>query len=203
MKKVSQADTPPSPGLRERKKAKTRAAIQQHALRLFQEQGYDATTIEQIAEAAEISPSTFFRYFPTKEDVALYDEFDPPVFAAFIAQPAEANPVQALRGALRAVYSALPDEEMARLRARMQLILAVPELRMRTLDQFAEGLHLMADLIARRTGQRADEMAVRVLAGAIIGAIMSVLLVSEENEPADLLALMDDSLASLEAMMSS
>ena len=85
----------------------------------------------------------------------------------------------------------------------MQLILAVPELRMRTLDQFAEGLHLMADLIARRTGQRADEMAVRVLAGAIIGAIMSVLLVSEENEPADLLALMDDSLASLEAMMSS
>jgi transcriptional regulator GlxA family with amidase domain len=54
------------PGLRERKKTKTRAAIREHALRLFREQGYEATTVEQIAEAAEVSHSTFFRYFPTK-----------------------------------------------------------------------------------------------------------------------------------------
>ena len=65
------------PSLRERKKAQTRAAIQTHALRLFREQGYDATTIEQIIEAADVSETTFFRYFPTKEDVVLQDDFDP------------------------------------------------------------------------------------------------------------------------------
>src|SRR5262249_44921406 len=85
-------DGPARPSLRERKKAKTRAAIQQHALRLFREQGYAATTVEQIAAAAEISPSTFFRYFPTKEDVVLYDDLDPLLIAAFDAQPPELSP---------------------------------------------------------------------------------------------------------------
>src|ERR687886_66340 len=87
-------------GLRERKRARTKAAIQQQALRLFREQGYEATTIEQIAEAAEFSPSTFFRYFPTKEDVVMYDDIDPLLVAAFDAQPGELSPIQALRGAV-------------------------------------------------------------------------------------------------------
>ena len=73
---MTDAPAAPRPGLRERKKARTRAAIREHALRLFREQGYAATTVEQIAEAAEVSPSTFFRYFPTKEDVVLQDDFD-------------------------------------------------------------------------------------------------------------------------------
>ena len=62
-------------GLRERKKAETRAAIQHEALRLFRVQGYDETTTEQIAEAAEDPPSTLFRYFPSKEDLALTDDY--------------------------------------------------------------------------------------------------------------------------------
>ncbi|HSR85204.1 MAG TPA: TetR family transcriptional regulator, partial [Streptosporangiaceae bacterium] len=86
-------------GLRERKKARTRASIREQALRLFREQGYDATTIEQIAAAAEVSPATFFRYFPTKEDVVLQDDFDVVTLEALQAQPLDLSPIAAFRGA--------------------------------------------------------------------------------------------------------
>ena len=189
----------PALGLRERKKAKTRAAIQQHALRLFREQGYDAITVEQIAEAAEVSSNTFFRYFPTKDDVVLYDAVDPLIFAAFVAQPAEVGPLQALRGALQAVFATLPVTEMAEQRERAALMVAVPELRMRMLDQLADATQYLAELVAGRVGRRADDLAVRTFAGAVIGAMMGPLLAAAADPAADYLAVMDASLAYLEA----
>src|SRR5215470_9181781 len=81
------------PGLRERKKAKTRAAIRQHAFQLFREQGYEATTVEQIAEAAEVSHSTFFRYFPTKEAVVLQDGRERRWIDALRARPPGMPPI--------------------------------------------------------------------------------------------------------------
>jgi AcrR family transcriptional regulator len=186
-------------GLRERKKAKTRAAIQQHALRLFQEQGYDATTVEQIAEAAEISPSTFFRYFPTKEDVVLYDDLDPLFITAFETQPSELSPIEAMRRTLRAVFTSAPAEQMERQWERARLALAVPELRMRLLDQVADAVQLIAQLVAERVGRRADDLAVRTFAGATVGAVMAAMLSIIEDPTADLVALMDASLAYLEA----
>ncbi|MDI9916488.1 TetR family transcriptional regulator [Rhodococcus sp. IEGM 1379] len=91
-------------GLRERKKARTRATIQAQALRLFQERGYDATTVQQIIDACEISESTFFRYFPTKADVVLSDDFDPLIVEAFLTQPPELTSIQALRAATAGDY---------------------------------------------------------------------------------------------------
>src|SRR3954464_9320848 len=93
-------------GLRERKKAKTRWAIQEHALRLFGEQGYAATTVDQIAAAAEISPSTFFRYFATKEDVVVQDQYDDLFVAAFREAGGSADPIATLR---RMVADALKE----------------------------------------------------------------------------------------------
>ncbi len=186
-------------GLRERKKVKTKAAIQQHALQLIREQGFAATTVEQIAEAAEVSPSTFFRYFPTKEDVVLYDDLDPLLAGAFAAQPADLSPIQALRGALHAVFARLPGEELAQQWERARLILAVPELRMRMLDQFAGTIQLLEAMVTERVGPRADELAVRTFAGAVLGALLAVLVAGAEDPTADYLALMDASLAYVEA----
>ncbi len=192
----------PEQGLRERKKARTRAAIQRHALRLFQEQGYEATTVEQIAEATEISPSTFFRYFPTKEDVVLYDYFDPLLFAAYDAQPAELNWIQAMRRALRQVFASVPAEEAEQQWARGRLVLTVPQLRMRMLDQLAEAVQLCAGMIARRVGRSADDFEVRTCSGAMIGALLAALLAGAADPQADFVELMDASLAYLEAGLS-
>src|ERR1700748_3060170 len=97
-------------GLRERKKAKTRAAIRDHALRLFRENGYQRTTVEQIAAAAEVSPSTFFRYFPTKEDVVLQDDMDTRMVEALERQPASLSPLSAVRAAARDALASYTED---------------------------------------------------------------------------------------------
>jgi AcrR family transcriptional regulator len=84
--------TEPEPDWRQRKKNATRDRIRASALRLFGEQGYDATTVEQIAAAAGVSHMTFFRYFPTKEDVALSDSYDP-LLAGLLEQTPAAWPL--------------------------------------------------------------------------------------------------------------
>lgn len=189
----------PAAGLRERKKAKTKAAIQQHALRLFREQGYDETTIEQIAEAAEFSPSTFFRYFPTKEDVVMYDGLDPLVIEAFQAQPPELSPVQALRQALRTVFGRLSSEELRDMSQRAELFTSVPELRARMMSEMLRNIEMLAELVANRLGRPADEFAVRTFAGALIGVAMAAMLPAVEDPHADFLSLMDAGLEQLEA----
>ena len=188
----------PPLGLRERKKAKTLAAIQAAALKLFRKQGYDATTIEQIAAAAEVSPSTFFRYFPTKEDVVLLDLTDPLVIEAFRAQPPELSAIQALRNAVRSVFDQLPDDEFEVILQREELILANPELQARMLGEIAGMVRLVADVAAERTGRRADEFELRVAAGALMGVAFGLMLTELDASPRDLIALFDAGLEQLE-----
>jgi AcrR family transcriptional regulator len=191
--------SPPAHGLRERKKAKTRATIQRHALRLFREQGYEATTVEQIADAAEVSPSTFFRYFPTKEDVVLYDPFDPLLIAAFKAQPSELTPMQAMREALHITFAAMSGEDRAEQWERGILIFSIPDVRMHMLNDFLATAQVLSDLVASRTGRRSDDLAVHTFVGSVIGALMAAFLAGVNDPNADVVALMDESLRLLEA----
>ncbi len=160
-------------GLRERKKARTRAAIREHALRLFREQGYGATTIEQIAAAAEVSPATFFRYFPTKEDVVLQDDFDIVTLEALDQQPPDLGPIAAFRGAAAAARAQMTTEDVARFAETTQLTLSVPEIRARAIDELVRTTDVITAAIAARTGRAPDDFAIRNLAGAIIGVIMA------------------------------
>ena len=186
-------------GLRARKKAKTRASIQHEALKLFRERGYEATTVEHIAEASEISPSTFFRYFRAKEDLVLTDDYDPLIVDAVRTQPAELGPIQAVRAGLRGVFGGLGEAELADMRDRAQLALAVPELRAGMLDQFAQMIRQITDLVAERVDRRAGDFAVSTLAGAILGVMISAEFYWVEHPDADLMGLLDDALAHLEA----
>jgi AcrR family transcriptional regulator len=188
----------PRPGLRERKKAKTRAAIQEHALRLFRDQGYEATTVQQVAEAAEVSPSTFFRYFPTKEDVVLYDSFDPAIIEAIRAQPADVSPISAVRAGLRSAFGQAPPDEVARQNERGALILSVPELRMRMLDELVRTAQLFSEVIAERVGRQPDDLAVRALVGAVIGVGLVTWVSGSEALTDEYLTLFDQGLAFLE-----
>jgi AcrR family transcriptional regulator len=185
-------------GLRERKKAKTRAAIQEHALRLFHEQGYSQTTVEQIAAAAEVSPSTFFRYFPTKEDVVLFDATDPLMLDNFARQPAELGVVEALRRAMHAIYDNFTPEETERERERQKLVITVPELRERAISMFVDAIGFLTAMIAEREGRDPDDPDVRTFAGALMGAILGQYIAFEGADVHDLMSVLDKAFDLLE-----
>ena len=190
-------------GLRERKKARTRAAIREHALRLFREQGYQRTTVEQIAAAAEVSPSTFFRYFPTKEDVVLQDDMDTRMVAAFEQQPPGLGPIAAVRAAAREMLASYTGTDLDVIRETTRLTMTVPEVRARALDEFARTITVLAEAVSKRTGRAPDDLAVRTVAGAIIGVIMSITIPwenwSDGTSFEDTFARIDEALALLEA----
>ena len=190
-------DATARPGLRERKKARTRAAIREHALRLFREQGYDNTTVEQIAEAAEVSPSTFFRYFPTKEDVVLQDDLDLLWMDVFRAQPAGLGPIAAMRAAMSSALTSLGAAELTQLREAMDLAVAVPAVRARMLEELARTMRIIAEAVAEHSGRPTVDFEVQTLAGAVVGVAMAAWF--DHPDPEDFMGRFDRGLALLES----
>jgi AcrR family transcriptional regulator len=166
------------PGLRERKKIKTRQTIRREALRLIEEQGYDETTVEQIAEAAEISPSTFFRYYRTKDDVIVEDEYDPLIEAAVRARPADESAWTALRNGVRDVFiGTVFGEDREEFLARTRVMHSVPALKARMFENSEPTRQLIAALLAERIpGSSPDDFELHVASAAIIGALSEVAL---------------------------
>ncbi|MBH0777472.1 TetR family transcriptional regulator [Nocardia bovistercoris] len=168
------AQTPHLRGLRERKKERTRRTIRSEAFRLFREQGYSETTVEQIAEAAEVSPSTFFRYFPTKEQVVLTDDLDPVIIEAIRNEPRGVPPLSAFANAMHTVFASLTAEELAFEQEREALLFHVPDLRAAVAVQVERSVDLVSEMLAEHVGACKDDFEVRVTAGAVAGAVLAI-----------------------------
>ena len=145
-------------GVRARKKAQTRTAIQDAALTLFERQGYPATTIAEIAAAADVSERTFFRYFPTKEDVVQFDRFDVSMVEAFREQPPHLGVMDAARNAIEETLAAAPPGELRAELLRHRLLREEPELRATLVTTISSGEmpELFTQALTERLGERAD-----------------------------------------------
>ncbi|HYO01968.1 MAG TPA: TetR family transcriptional regulator [Mycobacterium sp.] len=181
------------------KKARTRSAIQEQALRLFAEKGYDATTVEDIAAAAGVSHMTFFRYFPRKEEVVEYDEYDPMLAELVAARPPDESPLQALHGAVRSGLEAILPTDGANVLARTRLVLRNPTLRGRNWVAQDATIDVFATALARRSGLPSPNFATTALAAAALGAMNVAITEWAKSDGADLLVLTDAAFAALEA----
>lgn len=169
----------PTGGLRERKKQRTRSALAHAALELFTTKGFEHTTVDEIADAVEVSQRTFFRYFTNKEAVAfVVEELVEERFAVMVGErPAGESPLEALRNAIletwddldKAIRELIPVE----LHMRMyQVIESTPALLAVRLRRQAQLEQRIAGVIARREGldPRADPRP-RVLVAAFSGVV--------------------------------
>lgn len=159
-------------GLRERKRTRTRTAIRRHAVRLFAVHGYQATTFEQIAAAAEVAPSTVFRYFPSKEALIDFGEHHPigdAFLEALAGQPAGLNPAEVFRNATEAVFATETEDERTARREREQLLLTVPEVWAANAHAITELMRKVGDVFADRYGDpRHGRETARILCGAAL-----------------------------------
>ncbi|MFI0411430.1 TetR family transcriptional regulator [Actinomadura sp. 3N508] len=164
---------PQPPGRRERKKQRTREALVDAAFALFAEKGFDATTVEEIADAVDVSSRTFFRYFASKEDVALtfQEEQLRAVLAALAARPADEPIMTALRRTVVEIASASERGELGfdpeRFTCMFDMVNESPALMAGSLERAQKKQALMTEVIAERLGiDPATDLRPHVIAAA-------------------------------------
>jgi AcrR family transcriptional regulator len=187
---------------RARKRAATKHAIQEHALRLFVEKGYDATTVDEIAAAAGVSHMTFFRYFPRKEEVVEYDEYDPLLEKLIAARPPDEPPLVVLNNAIRAGLEKILSTDREALQVRTRLVLRNPVLRSRNLVAQDATRNLFATALARRAGLTEPDLAALVQASAALDAVGVAMMAWADGNVTDPVAVIDEAFAALEAGVS-
>jgi AcrR family transcriptional regulator len=193
-------------GLRERKKRRTRDALVDAAFDLFRRKGFDATTIDEIADLVEVSPRTFFRYFESKEDVALtlLDQQFSAVYVRFAERPSHEPVLTALRHAVVEMMTACEGGtggfDAERFSCAQQVIKDSPAVHARNLEMCTSRLDELARYVAERMGvDPAADPRPTLVAAVVTTAVQTAIVAwraAEPETPASLLA--DRALALLE-----
>ncbi|WP_152360227.1 TetR/AcrR family transcriptional regulator [Microlunatus speluncae] len=175
--------------LRDRKRARTRQALVDAATELFERNGYQETTVADIAEAAEIGARTFFSYFASKEEL-LFPEADARVQAtvdAIAMRGPDDGPVDVLLAALGAATAASDEIVSPLARLRLRLIHTVPAVRGRALQVQLAAAREIAERLAEAFPDRLTRVSAGALTGAFIGGVTGALevLLEEAGEPGD------------------
>lgn len=163
-----------SPGLRERKRTAAMLRIQSAALDMFEERGFETVTVEEIAEAAEISASSVYRYFGTKEQIVLWDEFDPLLQELVATAVTTEVPLAGLREELLAGMARLASQDEQRIIRRVRLALSHPGLEQATVGHAHEVAKVLEDVLARQLGRPVEDLEVQVFSHAFTGGLLGM-----------------------------
>jgi mycofactocin system transcriptional regulator len=183
-----------------RRRATSRAELEHAAFALFAAHGFDDTTVDDIAAAAGIGRRTFFRYFPSKNDIpwgAFEDELDR-MRVRLKACPPEVPLMDAIRLALIDFNRVAPDQVPLH-RRRMELILRVPTLLAHSTLRFTAWRAVVAEFVAERTGRRPDDLAPQAIAHAVLGVSVAAYEHWLDDQHADLGTLLDNAMRELAA----
>lgn len=184
---------------REQKRERTRNALREAAFRLFAEHGYEETTVARIAAQAGVSHMTFFRYFPSKEDVVLHDDYDPMLEELVRAQPWEKPPLRRVRDAVMSAVPAVYARDREALLVRSRLLLATPALHSRLGESLSGSQTAFERGLSGPSETETPPLAARVVASACVAALTTAITVwVEEGGDADLPALMGQAFDALE-----
>ena len=183
-----------------RRRATSRDELEQVAFGLFAAHGFDATTVDEIAAAAGIGRRTFFRYFPSKNDVpwgAFEDELER-MRVRLKACPPQTPLMDAIRLAL-IDFNRVAPAQVPLHRRRMELILRVPTLLAHSTLRFTAWRAVIAEFTAERTGRRPDDLAPQAIAHAVLGVSVAAYEHWLDHPAADLGTLLDDAMRELAA----
>ena len=176
------SDMAETAGLRERKKQRTRRALIEAAYQLFEERGYEETTITEIAAAADVSPGTFFNYFPTKEDVLFPDGADVMTEGrqVVLRRRPDETAIEVLGRAVAQMLDrvAAGDPAGGLETIRQRLVLSVPALRAALLPRLLDAQQELIDGLQAAYPGEYDEVEAATAVGAVIGAVLAAVQAS-------------------------
>ena len=162
-------------GLRERKRTAAMYRIQTVALGLFEQRGFDDVTVEEIAEASDVSPSSIYRYFGTKEELVLWDEFDPGMGVLLSAALSDAVPLDGIRRVMMDGIEGMAPADEQRLIRRLRLAATSPSLQQAAVARSYLFAEMVEQALAQQLGRPVDDLEVQVFSHALIGGLLGML----------------------------